>query len=82
MGIATPTFIPPIAATVAAFILMPSQPRTIAYVAGTFGTLIGADLLNLRKIPMLGAPVASISGAGTFDGVFLSGIIGVLLAGL
>jgi len=82
VGIATPAFIPPIAAAVAALILAPAQPRTIAYVAGTLGTLIGADLLNLRKIPKLGAPVASIGGAGTFDGVFLSGIIAVLLAGL
>jgi uncharacterized membrane protein len=30
----------------------------------------------------LGAPVASIGGAGTFDGVFLSGIIAVLFAAL
>jgi uncharacterized membrane protein len=82
VGIATPAFIPPIAAAVAAFILAPAQPRTIAYVSGTLGALIGADLLNLRKIPKLGAPVASIGGAGTFDGVFLSGIIAVLIAGL
>jgi uncharacterized membrane protein len=82
VGIATPAFIPPIAAAVAALILAPAQPRIIAYVAGTLGTLIGADLLNLSKIPKLGAPVASIGGAGTFDGVFLSGIIAVLLAGL
>ena len=61
---------------------MPTQPTTIAYVAGTLGTLIGADLLNLGKISKLGAPVASIGGAGTFDGVFLSGIIAVLIAGL
>ena len=32
VGIATPVFIPPIAAVVAAFVLAPSQPRTIAYV--------------------------------------------------
>jgi uncharacterized membrane protein len=82
VGIATPAFIPPIAAAVAALVLSPAQPRTIAYVAGVLGTLIGADLLNLRKIPKLGAPVASIGGAGTFDGVFLTGIIAVLLAGL
>ena len=44
------------------------------------GTLIGADLLNLGKIHGLGAPIASIGGAGTFDGVFLSGILAVLLA--
>ncbi len=86
VGIATPAFIPPIAAAAAAFILAayaPSQSRTtIAYVAGTIGTLMGADLLNLNKIPKLGAPMASIGGAGTFDGVFLTGIIAVLLAGL
>ena len=46
---------------------------------GTLGTLIGADLLNLRRLRNLGAGVASIGGAGTFDGVFLSGIIAVLL---
>jgi uncharacterized membrane protein len=82
VGIATPVFIPPIAASVVAFLLSPGEPRTVAYVAGTLGTLIGADLLNLKKIPKLGAPVASIGGAGTFDGVFLTGIIAVLITRL
>ena len=81
-GITTPFFIPPIAAAVAAVILSPAHPITIAYVSGVLGTLVGADLSNLRKIPSLGAQVASIGGAGTFDGVFLTGIIAVLLAGL
>ena len=44
------------------------------------GILIGADLLNLGQIQQLGAPVASIGGAGTFDAIFLSGIIAVLLS--
>jgi len=35
--------------------------------------------MNLNEIRDLGAPVASIGGAGTFDGVFLSGLIAVLL---
>ena len=86
VGIETPAFIPPIAAAFSAFVLAayaPAQSRTtIAYVAGTLGTLIGADLLNLNKVSKLGAPLASIGGAGTFDGVFLTGIIAVLLAGL
>ncbi len=46
----------------------------------TMGTLIGADLLKLREISQMGAPVASIGGAGTFDAIFLSGIIAVLLS--
>jgi uncharacterized membrane protein len=82
VGIETPTFVPPLAAAVAAVILSPSNPAVVAYVSGTFGALIGADLLNLGKIPDLGAPVASIGGAGTFDGVFVTGIVAVLLAGL
>ena len=44
------------------------------------GTLIGADLTNLHRISGLGAQVASIGGAGTFDGIFLSGILAVILA--
>jgi uncharacterized membrane protein len=79
LGITTPAFVPPIAAALSAFLLAPNFPSVIAYVAGTLGTLIGADLSNLRDIPSLGAPVVSIGGAGTFDGVFLSGIIAVLL---
>jgi uncharacterized membrane protein len=82
VGIVAPSFISPIAAAMIALILQPSSAQTIAYVAGVLGTLIGADLANLNVIPKLGAPVVSIGGAGTFDGVFLSGIIAVLLAGL
>jgi uncharacterized membrane protein len=51
----------------------------VAYVSGSLGTLIGADLLNINKLSSLGGGVASIGGAGTFDGVFLSGIVAVLL---
>ncbi len=52
----------------------------IAYIGGTLGTLIGADLLNWRSYGDLGAPLVSIGGAGTFDGIFLSGVLAVLLA--
>jgi hypothetical protein len=56
--------------------------RVHAAIAGSLGTLVGADLLNLGKIAGLGTPVASIGGAGTFDGIFLTGILAVLLASL
>ena len=86
LGIATPFFIPPLAALFAALILslfaggVPAAAVIIAYVSGTLGTLVGADLLNLHHIAELGAPTASIGGAGTFDGIFLTGIIAALLA--
>jgi len=82
VGIALPIFIPPIVAVVCALILSWRQAGPLAYVGGSMGTLIGADLMNLGKIQGLGAPVASIGGAGTFDGVFLVGIVAVLLASL
>ncbi len=80
LGIATPIFIPPLAALLVAFILAAGDAPRIAYIAGTMGTLIGADIMNLNKIQNLGAPVASIGGAGTFDGIFVTGILAVLFA--
>jgi uncharacterized membrane protein len=80
VGIMTPAFIPPLTAALFALLLPSGATRVVAYISGVVGTLIGADLSNLGVIPELGAPVASIGGAGTFDGVFLSGIIAVLLA--
>lgn len=80
VGITTIAFISPIAAVISAYLIPSATPRITAYVAGVLGTLIGADLSNLHVIPKLGAPIASIGGAGTFDGIFLSGIIAVLLA--
>ncbi len=70
VGLATPVFIPPIAAAVVSFILSPVEPRSFAYVAGTIETLIGADLLNLKKIPKLETPVASIGEQEHSTGYF------------
>jgi uncharacterized membrane protein len=80
VGIATPMFVPPLVAALVAYVVNSQWPAPTAYVAGTLGTLIGADLLNLGKLKQLNAPVASIGGAGTFDGIFLTGIIAVLLS--
>lgn len=79
VGIAVPLFVPPLLAAFTGLLLAPAQAPALAYVAGTMGCLIGADLLNLRRLAGLGAPVASIGGAGTFDGIFFTGIIAVLL---
>jgi uncharacterized membrane protein len=78
VGIITPVLLPSAGAAVAAFVLGGHTIAAAAYVAGTFGTLVGADVLNLP----LQAPVVSIGGAGTFDGVFLTGLAAVLLASL
>ncbi|AEH45690.1 protein of unknown function DUF1614 [Thermodesulfatator indicus DSM 15286] len=80
IGIAIPMFIPPLAAALIALVISPDKAPVVAYISGTLGTLIGADILHLRDINRLKAPVASIGGAGTFDGIFLTGIIAVILA--
>jgi uncharacterized membrane protein len=81
LGIAVPGLIPPLLAALGAYLLCPPYLRApCAYIASTLGILIGADLLRLNEIPELGAPVASIGGAGTFDAIFFGGIIAVLLS--
>jgi uncharacterized membrane protein len=81
-GITIPIFIPPIAACAVSCIVAWRHAPAVAYVSGSLGTLIGADLMNLGAIRGLGTPVASIGGAGTFDGIFVTGIGAVLLASL
>ncbi len=82
LGVAEPIFIPPVVTAVAAVILSRRYAAPLAYISGSMGTLIGADLLNLGSIQGLGAPIASIGGAGTFDGIFVTGLLAVVYAGL
>jgi uncharacterized membrane protein len=94
-GVAIPGFIPPIVAALSAhFVTLwltgtAGDAAPVAYIAGTLGTLIGADLLNLPAI-MNGAletgtdlsatRIVSIGGAGVFDGIFLTSIVAPFLA--
>jgi uncharacterized membrane protein len=82
VGIALPVLVPSLVAAIVALLLSREHAAPLAYICGSLGTLFGADLLNLDKVQGLGAPVASIGGAGTFDGVFLVGIVAVLIASL
>ena len=82
LGIALPIFVPVVVTSITALVLSRTYAAQLAYIAGSLGTLIGADLLNLGQISGLGTPIASIGGAGTFDGIFLTGILAVLLASL
>lgn len=80
VGIVMPAFIPPLVAAAAALIMAPhGQTAPVAYVAGSMGTLIGADLLNWGKIRDLQAQIVSIGGAGIFDGIFMVGVIAAFL---
>ena len=80
LGIIVPALIPPLSAALLAILVGGEWQHLVAYTSGTLGTLIGADLLRLDNIRRLGSAMVSIGGAGTFDGIFLAGIIAVLLA--
>ena len=80
LGIAIPIFVPPLVTVLVALMLSRRYAAPLAYISGSLGTLIGADLLNLDKVQGLGAPIVSIGGAGTFDGIFVTGVLSVLYA--
>lgn len=80
LGIGMPILFAPLAAATMAYVLAGENAAPLAYIGGTLGVLIGADLLRFKDIRKLGAPFASIGGAGSFDGIFVSGLLAVILA--
>jgi uncharacterized membrane protein len=80
IGIGMPIFIAPLTAALCALLINQELSAPLAYIGGTTGVLIGADLMRLKDIRTMGTPMASIGGAGTFDGIFITGIVAVILA--
>ncbi len=92
-GIVLPFWLSPLLAAICGLALAGGFQGAppLAYISGTIGTLLGADILSLLTpgiIPVM-APlflhqdkpvVMSIRGAGVFDGIFLTGVIAVLLS--
>jgi uncharacterized membrane protein len=80
LGVVVPTLVPPVAAALSTWAIDATPLAAAAYISGTIGTLVGADLLNLRHIREMEGAVLSIGGAGTFDGIFVTGVLAVILA--
>jgi uncharacterized membrane protein len=80
IGIAMPGFVSPLVAVVSALLLAPDNAAPVAFIVGVTGPLVGADLFHLKDIKSAGTGLASIGGAGTFDGIVLSGIVAAYLA--
>ncbi|MGX2039006.1 DUF1614 domain-containing protein [Methylocaldum sp. MU1018] len=80
LGIGMPILVAPLSAALAAIFLGEEYRAPLAYISGSLGVLIGADLLRLKDIRRMAAPIASIGGAGTFDGIFMTGLVAVLLS--
>ncbi|MFZ1831922.1 MAG: DUF1614 domain-containing protein [Pseudomonadales bacterium] len=80
LGILLPIFVPGCLAALLALFLAPAHAPGVAFCAGVLGPLIGADLLHLRDLGRRGAGLLSIGGAGTFDGIVVSGFLAVMLS--
>jgi uncharacterized membrane protein len=85
VGIAMPGLLSPLVSIGLAWLLLAPAiyadvRAPVAFVAGVLGPLVGADLLHLKDIAKISAGVLSIGGAGTFDGIVLSGVLAALLA--
>ena len=88
VGVTVNVLIPPLLAVGISFIALYlghielHELARIAFASGVFGTIIGADLLHLRTIRKLGAEMVSIGGAGTFDGILLTGVVATIFAAI
>jgi len=85
VGIMLPGFLSPLMSVGLTWLLLASPDFTplragVAFVAGVAGPLVGADLLHLRDVTRISVGMLSIGGAGTFDGIVLSGVLAALLA--
>ncbi|MET1124590.1 MAG: DUF1614 domain-containing protein [Archaeoglobaceae archaeon] len=86
VGIVTPMIAPPLIATLAAFtaIFLSGMPLLLlpklSFAVGVISTLLGADIMHLKDLEKIGEGVVSIGGAGTFDGIFLTGFFAVLFS--
>ena len=72
----------PFTAVSVALILTGRNAPQVAFIAGTIGAIIGVDLVHVRELIHLGAAGMSMGGRGVFDGIFTTGIISAVLAGL
>jgi len=86
VGIVVPMMIPPIVATVLSYtaLILSGAPLELlpklSFIVGVISTVFGADVLHLKELGRIGYGVVSIGGAGTFDGIFLTGIFAVLFS--
>ncbi|WP_202319047.1 DUF1614 domain-containing protein [Archaeoglobus neptunius] len=86
VGIVVPMLVPPLSAAFFGFLVLIlfGKPLILlpklAFSTGVLSALFGADILHLKDLDKIGSGVVSIGGAGTFDGIFLTGIFAVVFS--
>ncbi|MUN28815.1 DUF1614 domain-containing protein [Sulfuracidifex metallicus] len=84
VGVVMPPIIPSIISSFISYILFfsvnPILVPLSAYISSVLGTLIGADILNMKRMLQDARPqMISIGGMGTFDGIFISGLLSLAI---
>ncbi|MBP1357571.1 MAG: DUF1614 domain-containing protein [Sulfolobus sp.] len=82
-GVAMNPLIPPLFSIIFTYLLFSDNIFLIplaSYISSVSGTILGADILNLKKVMEEGAILISIGGMGTFDGIYISAIFSLLLS--
>jgi uncharacterized membrane protein len=85
IGIMMPALAPPVASVVTTWLLLGAGEYEniragVAFVAGVLGPLVGADLFHLADVKRVPTGMLSIGGAGTFDGIVISGLVAAYFA--
>lgn len=80
IGILLPALVPGCLAALLAHLLVREQAPSVAFCAGVLGPLVGADVLHLREFTRRTVGMLSVGGAGTFDGIVISGFLALLLS--
>ena len=70
VGIAIPPLLPPILAAALALMISRRHAAPLAYIAGSVGCLLGADVFNLYRIGELGARLLPSAARGFRTGCF------------
>ncbi len=85
IGITLPTSLPVLLTlifTLIATTLLHANPLAFSYSLGSLSTLLGADILNMRRVIRTMRGYVSIGGAGVFDGIYITSLMSLILASL
>lgn len=69
----------PLTAVLAASLFVATERGAAAFVSGTVGVLVGADLLHLNDIGGLGSSSICIGDVDSLDAILLTGILALLM---
>ena len=85
IGITLPTALPVFLTLIFTLIstaVLRANPLAFSYSLGSLSTLVGADILNIRRVIRYMRGYVSIGGAGVFDGIYVTGLVSLILASI